>query len=137
MKRLLYFDSPQEAYTVDGCVISCYDARFDLAIRKFLKRRGVFTYDHVKIPGGAKALAAPEKECDRDFVLRMVRMSIGLHRSGRALLVGHADCGAYGGVPSGVVIADLTRAAEALRVAEPSLTVECYFVDFDGVYAVE
>ena len=59
MKRLMYFDSPQEVYTVDGCVISCYDARFDLAIRKFLKRRGVVTYDQVKIPGGAKALAAP------------------------------------------------------------------------------
>jgi len=137
MKQLLYFDSPQEIYTADGCVISCYDARFDLAIRKFLKRRGVFTYDHVKIPGGAKALAAPEKEDDRDFVLRMVRMSIGLHRSSRALLVGHADCGAYGGVAAGVVIADLTRAAEALHAAEPSLAVECYFVDFDGVYVVE
>jgi hypothetical protein len=114
MKKLLHFDTPQEVYTADACVISCFDARFDLPARKFLKRQNVFTYDHVKIPGGAKALAAPEKEADRDFVLRMVRISIGLHHPSRALLLGHADCGAYGGVPAEVVIAD-----------------------FDGIYLVE
>ncbi len=137
MEKLLHFDSPREVYAADACVISCYDARFDLAVRKFLKRRGVFTYDHVKIPGSAKALAAPEKEADRDFVLRMVRMSIALHGSSRALLVGHAECGAYGGAPAEAVIADLTRAADVLNTAEPLLKVECYFADFDGVYLVE
>jgi hypothetical protein len=88
MEKLFHFDGPREIHTSDACVISCYDAHFDLAVRKFLKRRGVSAYDHVKIPGGAKALAAPEKETDRDFVLRMVRISIALHRSSGALLVG-------------------------------------------------
>jgi hypothetical protein len=137
MEKLLHFDSPREIYTAGGLVISCYDARFDLAVRKFLKQRGVFTYDHVKIPGGAKALTAPEKEADRDFVLRMARISVARHRSSRALLVGHAECGAYGGAPAEVVITDLTRAANTLHTAEPSLAVECYFADFDGVYVVE
>jgi hypothetical protein len=35
------------------------------------------------------------------------------------------------------VVADLIRAAEILHTAEPSLAVECYFADFDGLYAVE
>ncbi len=137
MEKLLHFDSPLEIYTSDGCVVSCYDARFDVAIRKFLKRRGMFTYDHVKIPGGAKALAAPEKEADCDFVLRAIRVSIALHHSSRAFLVGHVECGAYGGASAEKVIADLRRAADVLHTAEPSLAVECYFADFDGVYGIE
>ena len=117
-------------------MISCFDARFDLAIRKFLKRRGIVTFDHVKIPGSAKSLAAPECEGDRDFVLRMIRTSIRLHGSPRALILAHSDCGAYPGVPIDIVAADVVRAAGVLLASEPSLTVECYFADFDGVYRI-
>jgi len=137
MEKLFHFDSPQEVYTADACVISCFDARFDLAIRKFLKRRGIRTFDHVKIPGSAKSLAAPECEGDRDFVLRMIHTSIRLHRPDRLLIVGHTECGAYPGVPIDIVAADVVRAAGVVLAAEPSLTVECYFADFDGVYRIQ
>jgi len=136
MDKLLYFDSPREIYTSDACVISCFDARFDPVVRKFLKRRGIALFDHVKIPGSAKALAAPEVESDRDFVLRMVRTSVRLHGSARALLVAHNDCGAYRGAPAEAIVADLSRAAGVLLAAEPALRVECYFADFDGIYQV-
>jgi hypothetical protein len=56
MEKLFHFDSPLEIYRADACVIACFDARFDLAVRKFLKRRGVVTFDRVQIPGGAKSL---------------------------------------------------------------------------------
>jgi hypothetical protein len=136
MRKVLHFDSPVEVYAADACVITCFDARFELAVRKFLKRRGIFTYDNVKIPGSAKALGAPDFESDRDFALRMVRTSIRLHRPERALLVGHNDCGAYPGAPPEAVHADIRLAAEFLRTAEPSLCVECYFADFDGIYEI-
>jgi len=136
MEKVYHFDSPREVYTADACVISCIDARFDLAVRKFLKRAGIFLYDHVKVPGSAKSLADPECEADRDFVLRMVRTSIRLHRPARAVIVAHRDCGAYEGVPLEVVTADAARAAEFLHSAEPSLTVECFLADFDGVYRI-
>ena len=136
MEKLFHFDSPQEVYRADACVITCFDARFDLAMRKFLKRRGVVTFDHVKIPGGAKSLAAPECDADRDFVLRMVRTSMRLHGSGRVLMVAHRECGAYPDAPIDVVAADALRAAEFLRAREPSLAAECYFADFDGVYGI-
>lgn len=136
MDKLFHFDSPQEVYTADACVISCFDARFDLAVRKFLKRRGIATYDNVRIPGSAKALAAPDCPGDLDFVLRMVRTSMRLHRPQRALILAHNDCGAYPGVPVDVVAADVVRAAQVLLAAEPSLAVECYFTDFDGVYRI-
>jgi hypothetical protein len=137
MEKIFHFDSPQEVYTADACVISCFDARFDLTIRKFLKRRGIGTFDHVKIPGSAKSLAVPECEGDRDFVLRMIRTSIRLHRPDRALILAHADCGAYPGVPIDIVAADVVRAAGVVLAAEPSLAVECYFTDFDGVYRIQ
>jgi hypothetical protein len=137
MEKLFHFDSPQEVYTADACVISCFDARFGLTIRKFLKRRGIVTFDHVKIPGSAKSLAAPECEGDTDFVLRMIRTSIRLHSPNRALILAHRDCGAYSGVPLETVIDDVVRAAEIIRAREPSLAVECYFTDFDGVYRIQ
>lgn len=134
MDKLFHFDSPRDHYRADACVLSCYDARFDQAIRKFLKRSGIAVYDMVKIAGSAKALAAPDCEQDRAFVVRMVRLSADLHHAPRVLLIGHNDCGGYGGAPAQTIIADLFRAAGVLRAALPGLPVECYFADFDGIY---
>jgi hypothetical protein len=136
MEKVFHFDSPREVYRADACVITCFDARFDLAVRKFLKRRGVVVFDQVKIPGGVKPLAAPECDADRDFVLRMVRTSMRLHGSERVLIVAHRECGAYPDTTIEVVTADVMRAAEFLRASEPRLEVECYFADFDGVYGM-
>ena len=134
MQKLFHFDCPREVYQADACIISCFDARFDLALRKFLKRRAILTYDQIKIPGPAKALAAPDVEADRDFVLRMVRASMRLHRSARVWMFAHADCGAYPGTPVETQTADLETAAQFLRASEPALAVECFFADFDGIY---
>ncbi len=134
MQKLFHFDSPVEVYRADACVLTCFDARFELAVRKFLRRQGVALYDQIKIPGAAKSLAAPASEGDRDFVLRMVATSIALHGPARMILTGHADCGAYIGRPPEEATADIARAAEAIRAAQPALAVECYFFDFDGVY---
>jgi carbonic anhydrase len=137
MKKLFHFDSPREIHRADACVITCFDARFDLVVRKFLQRRGVVTFDHVNIPGGVKSLVSPECDTDRDFVLRMVRTSMRLHGTERVLIVAHRECGAYADAPVDVVIADAIRAAEFLRSSEPQLAAECYFADFDGVYQIE
>jgi hypothetical protein len=136
MEKLFHFNSSVEVYRADVCVISCYDARFDQALRKYLKRRGFGIYDHVKIPGSAKALADPDVESDRDFVLRAIRTSRRLHAPGRILLVGHNDCGAYPGAAPETIVADLRRAAAFLRDCEPDLPAECYFHDFDGIYGI-
>ena len=136
MEKLFHFDSPQPVYQADACVVSCFDARFDQAVRKFLKRRAIAVYDNVKIPGGAKALASPDSEPDRDFVLRMIQTSLRLHNSGCLVLIGHNECGGYPGAPAEAVTADLLRAADFLRANFPDLPVRCYFADFDGVYGV-
>ncbi|HUI79505.1 MAG TPA: carbonic anhydrase [Bryobacteraceae bacterium] len=134
---MFHFDSPPEVYTADACVITCFDARFDQAIRKFLKRRGVVLFDHVKIPGSAKPWAAEDADGAGDFLLQAVRTSMRLHNPRRAVIVAHNDCGAYPGVAPEVVAGDAVRAARFLRKAEPSLDVESYFADFDGIYRIE
>jgi len=136
MRKLFHFDSPAAVYQAEACVIACFDARFDQALRKFLKRRGIAVYDQIRIPGSAKSLAAPECEPDRDFVLRMLRVSMRLHGAGRVLLFGHNECGAYPGASPETIGVDLLEAARFLRASEPTLAIECYFVDFDGVYAL-
>jgi carbonic anhydrase len=136
VEKVFHFDSPLEVYTADACVITCFDARFDLALRKFLKRLGIVLFDHVKIPGSAKPWAAPGGDPDADFLLRAVRTSIRLHRPGRVVIVAHNDCGAYPGILPETVAADAAQAAAFLRAAEPSLQVESYFADFDGLYRI-
>lgn len=136
LQKVFHFDCPVEVYKADACALSCFDARFDLAMRKFFRRRGIEIVDHIKIPGSAKALAAPERDSDRDFVLSMVRTSLRLHHPDRMLILGHNDCGAYPGCPPETVSADVIKAAAIVRAAIPELPVDCYFCDFDGVFQI-
>ena len=57
--------------------------------------------DPIKIAGGAKVLASPEREADREFVLDQIRKSMRLHGTRRVILMVHSDCGAYGGLAGG------------------------------------
>ncbi len=143
MDKLLHFDSPSGDYRADACVVSCFDARFDAAIRKFLKRRGILMADHIKIAGAAKWLASPEHEDDRDFVLRQIRTSIARHHAGKLILMIHSDCGAYGGLAAfnqqpereaECLSAELRRAGDFIRSNEPDLATESFFLNFEGVW---
>src|ERR1700730_3980534 len=70
---------PREKYQCDAAIVWCFDNRFQLGFAKFLKRRGVVNSDPIKIAGGAKCLASPEHEGDRQFVLDQIRKSMHLH----------------------------------------------------------
>lgn len=146
MKKVFHFDAPRERYRCDAAIVWCFDNRFELGFRKFLKRIGVVNMDPIKIAGGAKFLASPERESDREFVLEQIRMSIRLHGTKRVILMLHSDCGAYGGLASfnddaraeaRHHIEELCRAAANLRIAIPAIEVQIYFVDFEGVWEAE
>ncbi len=147
MKKVFHFDAPREKYQSDAAVVSCFDNRFQLGFSKFLKRIGVSNSDQITIAGGAKCLASPERETDREFVLDQIRKSVRLHGTKRVILTLHSDCGAYGGlvgVSGGNARleaqhhdGELRRAAEYLHSAIPGMDVEAYFVDFEGVWTVK
>ena len=147
MQKVFHFDSPRDKYHCDAAIVWCFDNRFQLGFSKFLKRRGIVNSDPIKIAGGAKSLASPERETDREFVVEQIRKSTRLHGTKRVILMLHSDCGAYGGLDGGFGgdakaeaehhHLELRCAAEKLQDAVPNIEVEGYFVDFEGVWAAE
>ena len=146
MRKIFHFDSPREKYYCDAAVVWCFDNRFDLGFRKFLKRAGVFNCDSIRVAGGAKCLASPEHETERAFVLDQIRKSMRLHGTGRVVLMLHTDCGAHGGLTAfhndphaeaEHLAREMALAADSLRAAIPGIKVEGYLVDFEGVWDVE
>lgn len=147
MKKVFHFDAPREKYHCDAAILWCFDNRFELGFRKFLKRIGVVNSDPIKIAGGAKVLVSPDHESDREFVLEQIRKSIRLHGTRRVILMLHSDCGAYGGLAQAFRgdataeashhEADLCRATENLKAAIPEIEVQGYFVDFEGIWDAE
>jgi len=147
MKRVLHFRSPAQKYHCDAVVVACFDHRFDLVLRKFLKRIRVVNPDPIIVAGGAKSLASPEHPSDRDFLIDQIQKSIRLHGTDRVILLLHSDCGAYGGLHQSfrddevAEVAhhrdELRRAYGILKSIFPHLAVECYFVDFAGVWELE
>lgn len=146
MRKVFHFDSPREHYHCDAAVVWCYDHRFDLVLRKLLKRIGVTQADQIRIAGGAKCLATPDRESEREFVLEQIRKSVRLHGTDRVILMVHSDCGTYGGLAAfgGDALAEarhhadeLQRAGACLRQALPKVSVAGYYVDFEGVWTAD
>jgi hypothetical protein len=147
MKKVFHFDSPRERYVCDAAILWCFDNRFEMGFHKFLRRIGIVHPDPIKIAGGAKSLASPDQESDREFVLEQIRKSMQLHGTKRVILMVHSDCGAYGGL-AGAFQGDsgaeaihheqeLRRAASRLSEAIPELEIQGYFVDFEGIWDAE
>ena len=145
MKKIFHFDSPAEPYIADAAVLCCFDHRINRAVRKFLKKQAIEHADMIIVAGGAKTLASPRNDFERDFILEQVRMSIRLHKTKRVLVMSHSDCATYGGLAhfkgdKGAEAAhhrsELLRAAELVITDFPGISVEPYFVTFDGVWEV-
>ena len=146
MRKIFHFDSPSEPYVADAAVLSCFDHRISLVVRKFLKKQGIAQADMIVVAGGAKTLASPRNDLERDFILDQVRLSVRLHQARRVLLMSHSDCATYGGLAHFMGNheaeaehhrKELLRALELVRANFPGISVEAYFVKFDGVWQVD
>ncbi len=144
MRKVFHFDAPRDKYQCDAAVVWCFDNRFEVGFRKFLKRSGIVNIDPIKIAGGAKSLASPESEAEREFVLSQIEKSMRLHGTRHVILMVHSDCGAYGGL-DGYFHGDAQRESETLQREVqnaggvlsrrfPGVRISTYFVDFEGVW---
>jgi carbonic anhydrase len=146
MQKVLHFDSPRDRYKCEAAVVWCFDNRFELVLKKLLKRLDVGYFDPIRIAGGTKYLASPEDEANRKFVLDQIRISMRLHETKTVILMLHSDCGAYGGLAAFEDDAakeaqhhakELQQAASYLLSQIPELTIKPYFVDFEGVWEID
>ena len=145
MRKIFHFDSPADAYVADAAVLCCFDHRINQAVRKFLRKQNIERPDMIVVAGGAKTLASPRNDFEQDFILEQVRMSIRLHQTKRVLVMSHSDCATYGGLAHfkgdrGAEAehhrCELQRAAQLLTKHFPEISVEPYFINFDGVWEV-
>jgi carbonic anhydrase len=143
MRKVFHFDAAPEPYTADAAVLCCFDQRIRQTVNKFLQRHGVQKPDMVVVAGGAKTLASPRNDFERDFILEQVRMSILLHQTQRVILMSHSDCATYGGLQAFGGDRqkeelhhqqELQRAAALVQEKFPEVITECFFVNFDGVH---
>jgi hypothetical protein len=143
MRKVFHFDSAPDPYVAEAAVLCCFDHRINLAVRKFLQRNSITHPDMIIVAGGAKTLASPRNDFERDFILEQIRLSINLHACRRVILTSHSDCATYGGLAhfngdraaeSAHHKAELQRAAQLVRSQFPNVSVETYFVKFDGIW---
>lgn len=125
------FKSPKEHYTADACIVWCFDDRFSGALAELVKVYGFKNFDLVKIAGGAKSLASPDKESEREFVWSQIQKSIKLHHANLVVLMNHSECGAYGQKQTGRE--DLQKAKEYLRLKLPGIEIKTVFADFEKI----
>jgi carbonic anhydrase len=146
MRKIFHFDSPADQYVADAAVLCCFDHRISTAVRKFLKKQGIERADMIIVAGGAKTLASPRNNFEQDFILEQVRMSIRLHQTKRVLVMSHSDCATYGGLAhfkgdrqaeADHHRSELLRAGELLTSNFPNISVEPYFVKFDGIWGIK
>ena len=145
MRKIFHFDTPADPYVADAAVLCCFDHRINTVVRKFLKKQNIDRCDMIIVAGGAKTLASPRNDFEQDFILEQVRMSIRLHHTKRVLVMSHSDCATYGGLAKfdGDKKAEaahhrqeLLRAGELLTANFEGISVEPYFVAFDGIWEV-
>jgi carbonic anhydrase len=145
MRKVFHFDSPSGPYVADAAVLCCFDHRISTAVRKFLKKQGIERADMIIVAGGAKTLASPRNDFEQEFILEQVRMSIRLHQTERVVVMSHSDCATYGGLAhfNGDRDAEaehhrseLLRARDLLAASFAKISIEPYFVKFDGVWRV-
>ncbi len=134
-------------YTAHATIVWCFDHRFSLALRQYIKKNGIREYDLICVAGGAKSLSSPEAVSHRDFILDQIGKSIRLHDPKKIMLMTHSDCGAYGGLKKfdhdakkeksfhhkELVVA---RKVLAKHLGDVRVAVESVFADFERLHRV-
>lgn len=73
---------------IDAAVVTCIDYRFVSPVLKFLKEKGIKTFDLISVAGGTR---------QRNVVKKQLFVSLSLHHPKQIILIQHEDDDAYGG----------------------------------------
>jgi carbonic anhydrase len=117
-----------------GCsavVVSCMDYRIQSAVMRFASHNFEDGFDYLSMAGGPKRIT---DVITRSRVMDQLKLAKELHGVRKVLLIGHQDCGAYGGseafgeLSSEVsrVVADMMTAKQLIKAAFRYEGVEVY-----------
>ncbi|MBM4055093.1 MAG: hypothetical protein FJ264_10590 [Planctomycetes bacterium] len=132
-KAVIPIDKEVERSDCDTLVFTCIDYRFAFANQEFLNEKLGLNgnYDHISVPGSILNLVNPATQ---DIVFSKVTGFINFHLIKRVVIIGHRDCGGYGGSSAfGSKVAelvylstDLKKARQILIEKYPTLEVDLY-----------
>lgn len=122
------------SHTCEALLLTCIDFRLHPELENLLKQEFRLKFDYCAAAGAVKNLVKPEKDEDREFVLRQIEKSKKLHEIQKVVLVNHTDCGAYGGKQAFAAEdeennahkQDLKLAGQIIQENFPSLQVELF-----------
>ncbi|MFC1802271.1 carbonic anhydrase [Patescibacteria group bacterium] len=139
-KKILYsglFES-KGVHNCDTMVIFCVDHRFEEVTYLFVKER-YKRFDLVPFAGVSKAILDANFDDLDNIVNATLNIAFGLHNVKRVVLVGHQDCGAYGGSKAFNSVEEernfqfdqLIKAREKILLKNPNTEVELFFASLD------
>ena len=126
-------EEKEERSDCDTLVFTCIDYRFAFANQEFInKNLGIEgNYDHISIPGSIYNLVNPSTQ---EIVFSKITRFVNFHLIKRVIIVGHRDCGGYGGTSAFssevaeyiYLTTELKRAGQILIEKFPILQVDLY-----------
>lgn len=85
-----------EQHEVGAVVISCMDFRFRKQLSDAIFQTfGIEDYDEIKIAGGAKNIASPDKPGRFETALDDILLAVKKHGARKVVLLTHQNCGKY------------------------------------------
>lgn len=134
-----FFKNIMSHASLSNLVIHCADGRLMRAIYEWLNKQDVVGHcDELSLAGGCKDLVSPQKETDRDYVLRQIGTLRRLHGTQRIFLINHTGCGAYGGESANKAqeiekhAGDLHEAASLIQKQWPDMELRKVLIIMEG-----
>ena len=116
------------AHTCKALVIHCIDFRLQKAIRDHLEKQGLL--------GDCDVAAAAGGVNDLGWAMKQIEVSRHLHGISQVILIGHTDCGAYGGDDK-AMLNDLKKAKGDMLAAFPDMAVMTVLAKLDNLGNIE
>lgn len=122
-------------------ILACIDFRLLGYLNQFIKKQKLQNNcDLLTIAGGARALARPVFEYEKQTILGQINLTSKLHNIKEVILINHQDCGAYGGAKAFNGLkneltqhkADMKKAEKVINKKYPKLKVRKFFMKLDG-----
>lgn len=133
MVTVLKFRSPVKTdhYKSESCNVFCLDCRWcNEHYEEFYRQEGYHNPDRNYFAGGAKKLASPQNEGERESTLADILDLLKLHDCRRVNLGVHVNCGKYGNLKARQALLDYLRGKNC------EAQIHMYLLDWEGMHEV-